>query len=698
MSSNSLRAAPLLRTLLTAVLVATVAAPASAAPRPGLVELTVLSNTKPEYVSGGDVLVKVSPAAKVKLNGRDVTPAFTVQPDRSLLGLVTGLRTGANVLTAGGTSLRVTSYPLSGPIFSGPQQVPFYCETTAFGLAPAAQPLCEAPTKVTYRYRTSAGAFIALADPATRPADLATTVLDGRTVPYIVRLETGTIDRAVYQFAALYDGTDPSPVRSQQNWNQKLVYTFGGGCNAGFHQGNQTGNVLNDLFLSQGYAVASSTLNVPETNCSTVISGEAAMMVKEHFIETFGPTRYTIGWGGSGGSVNQHEIADAYPGILDGIVPGVSFPDMFSAFTSAADCSVLNKYFAGSSLTEAQKTAITGFVSSSPCLSWQAGFGPKMTPTGSCNRAPGAPIPPTAFWDPVLNPTGIKCMSAEQWVTQLGRDPKTGLARSVRDNVGIQYGLHALQTGVITPAEFADLNANVGGVDAAGQLVAQRAVADPGALRAAYRSDLQLSGGQGLRSTPIIDQRSYADRAGFGIDIHTAEVSFVTRARLLKANGTAANQVIIMSSLDPAQSAAASRYELNAMDRWLAAITTDTSKRSAQAKVIANKPADLNDGCYVSATQRVDQPLNYPPAGTCGTTYPVAANPRIAAGSDAGVSKLKCALKPLDFADYKVAFTAADRAKLRQAFPAGVCDYKKPGPGEQPAAGTWIDYSRPFSW
>ncbi|MDX6258631.1 MAG: hypothetical protein QOH84_319 [Kribbellaceae bacterium] len=115
------------------------------------------------------------------------------------------------------------------------------------------------------------------------------------------------------------------------------------------------------------------------------------------------------------------------------------------------------------------------------------------------------------------------------------------------------------------------------------------------------------------KSTPIIDQRTYADRAGFGIDIHTGELSFVTRDRLLKANGTAANQVIIESSLDPAQSAAASRYELDAMDRWLAAITADGSRRTAQQKVIANKPADLSDGCYLSATQRIQQKLVYPP-------------------------------------------------------------------------------------
>jgi hypothetical protein len=584
----------------------------------------------------------------------------------------------------------VTSHPLTGPLFAGPQQLPFYCETTAFGLAPATQPYCEAPTKVTYRYRTTAGAFLPLADPAGRPADLATTTLDGRSVPYIVRVETGTIDRAVYQFAALYDGTEPSPVRSQANWNRKLVYTFGGGCNGGYHQGSMISSVVDDLYLSQGYAVASSTLNFPATNCSTVLSAEAAMMVKEHFAETYGPVRYTIGWGGSGGSVNQHMIADGYPGILDGIIPGVSFPDMLTAFKSAADCSALNKYFATSSLTEAQKTAIAGYVSSSPCTSWQAGFGPLMTQTGSC----GPPIPPTAVWDPVTNPDGIRCMASEGWANQLGRDPKTGLVRSTRDNVGIQYGLQALQSGVITAAQFADLNAKVGSVNEAGLLVDQRAVADPKALDLAYRDDLTLNGGLGLKSTPIIDQRSYADRAGFGIDIHTAELSFVTRDRLLKANGTAANQVIIESSLEPGQSAAASRYELNAMDRWLAAITADASGRTAQQKVIANKPADLTDGCYLSATQRIQEKLVYPPAGQCGAAYPVAANPRIAAGSDVGMTALKCSLKPLNLGSYGVTFSAADKAKLREAFPSGVCDYTRPGIGQRPPAGTWINYSR----
>ena len=44
------------------------------------------------------------------------------------------------------------------------------------------------------------------------------------------------------------------------------------------------------------------------------------MMVKERFIERFGVPDHTIGWGASGGSVQQHLIAQNYPGLLDGTI------------------------------------------------------------------------------------------------------------------------------------------------------------------------------------------------------------------------------------------------------------------------------------------------------------------------------------------------------------------------------------------
>ena len=267
-------------------------------------------STLPQYVSGGDVLVEIrlhDDAASLKqlrieLNGEDVSASFRAMPDGSLRGLVDGLALGENELVARangngkGTppgrsaTLRVVNHPLSGPMFSGPQQEPFFCETVQNGLGPALDADCFAPTQVRYVYRTTAGAFVALADPAVKPADLArTTTLDGRTVDYVVRIEKGVIDRGVYEIAALYDpASPPTPFTDEPGWNGRLVYTFGGGCNVGYHQGQGNGGVLTDLFLARGYAVASSSLNVYDNNCSEVISAEVALMVKEHFAETYG--------------------------------------------------------------------------------------------------------------------------------------------------------------------------------------------------------------------------------------------------------------------------------------------------------------------------------------------------------------------------------------------------------------------------
>jgi hypothetical protein len=679
--------------LLTAALAVT-GVTASAAARPHLA-LTVESNTKAEFVSGGDVLVRVGQADRVRVrsNGRDVTGAFTEQPDGSLLGVVRGLRDGRNTITADASrgahaTLHVTNHPRSGPVFSGRQQVPFYCQTEAFGLAPAQQPLCEAPAKVAYAYRTTAGQFKPLANPADRPADLANATVGGVAVPYVVRVETGVIDRAVYQFAALYDGTDPSPVAPEQGWNDRLVYNFGGGCNGGYRQGGGTAGVLDNLFLSQGYAVASSSLNVLDNNCSPIISAEAAMMVKEHFQETYGPARHTIGWGGSGGGIQQYDIAESYPGILDGIIPGISYPDPLTTMGPVTDCGLLNAFFTKGGFTPEQQRVVSGYNSYNTCLSWQATFLSRATATGSCDPI----IPVEVRWNETTNPDGLRCGAAEQWVYQLGRDPRNGFVRAVLDNVGVQYGLQALKDGAITPAQFAALNAGVGGYDYAGRPIATRTSADPRGLSAAYGADLVNSASLGLRTTPIIDQRTYLDRITPLADIHTAEMSYIMRDRLRTANGTYANQVIIESAADPAQAGAAARYQLDAMDRWLSAIDGDRSHRDQARKVIANKPADLADGCYVSATERIKEPLTYPSGGRCGQLYPIAANPRLVAGADLSMTTVKCRLAPLNFADYPVTFTADEKALLRKAFPTGVCDWSRKGVGERDPRGAWQAY------
>jgi hypothetical protein len=114
------------------------------------VEIATLSS-RPDTVSGGDVIVEVRVPQSlrikdivVELNGVKVTEALL--PDRRarrLIGLVSGLALGKNTLTAGMksrrghrpfTTLEISNYPASGPIFSGPRQQPWVCETSASGL------------------------------------------------------------------------------------------------------------------------------------------------------------------------------------------------------------------------------------------------------------------------------------------------------------------------------------------------------------------------------------------------------------------------------------------------------------------------------------------------------------------------------------------------------------------------------------
>src|SRR4030095_14800692 len=145
-------------------------------------------------------------------NGVNVTSMFHAGTEpNTLVGLVTGLNLGRNTLAASRVSLVITNYPIKGPIISGPYVQPFICQTQNFALpdgttlgAPTDAD-CSAPTKIIYLYkRTTANNLVPLPSTTSLPADVAmTTSLNGVTMPFIVRLETGTMDRGIYQNAVL---------------------------------------------------------------------------------------------------------------------------------------------------------------------------------------------------------------------------------------------------------------------------------------------------------------------------------------------------------------------------------------------------------------------------------------------------------------------------------------------------------------
>jgi len=115
------------------------------------------------------------------------------------------------------------------------------------------------------------------------------------------------------------------------------------------------------------------------------------------------------------------------------------------------------------------------------------------------------------------------------------------------------------------------------------------------------------------------------------------------------------------------------------MDSWLAAVEKDKSARPLAVKVVADKPSDLTDRCYSGAGHKL---LN----DICGdAVVGVYGTPRMVAGDALTNDTNKCRLKPLSRADSRglIPFTDEQWAQLKPLFPQGVCDYSRPGVGQQ---------------
>ena len=498
--------------------------------------IEVLSS-QPDRITGDDARIRVHPKPGTRvedlnltLNDVDVTSQLVSDGD-ALEGVVTGFIEGNNTLVASnGTDKilqRARAWPLTGPVFSGPQFPLSSCTTEQLGLGKPTDENCSAPRKV-----TKAGGE--------------------------VTVERGTINRSVYEIA------------SPQSRNGRFVIRLAGDCGATFGQGTEM--VAPDAeLLGQGYVLISATFAGASANCNDVLAAETLSMVKERAIELFGVPKFTIGIGENGGGALGHLIVQNYPGILNGLTAIDPLADHLSVLPAVADCAALEKYYSspsGRSLSAAGRRAINDQNVDGACKKWVEQL------YGATVSAPECATPG-------------RCTIFDALRNQLG--PESGDTYRTLDNEGLQYGFKALNDGAITFDQFIDLNRAVGGWDDKGRLVASRTSAPIDGVAKAYETGrISMGGGDQLnvpvidiarydsKSTSIYDLRrlfSLRDRLTRGGDAALAP-GFAIWA--IKADGDKAKTVVADSVL--------------VLDKWLDALSKDREGGSMSATLTRTKP------------------------------------------------------------------------------------------------------------
>jgi hypothetical protein len=737
--------------VVAALIVATVAAaqePASG--NQGDLELRVVSSP-PELVSGGDARVEIVvpanvpfSAVEIELNGSDVRSAFGPDPEggHQLEGVVTGIPEGKNILHASATTgrnreranLRITNYPLEGPMFSGPRQEVFLCATpgnaaNAF-LPPIAQSeTCSTPTLTGFFYRTATG--WAPYTPGTSPADAVPVPPYGS--PFVVLMERGVINRFIYSLVIPV----PTPATADEldlsRWNERLIYKFQGGVGIGHYQGNPSrSEMFYEPGLAKGYAIAYSTGNRTSTHYNLQLGGEAAIMVKDRFVSAYAEPVYTVGVGASGGAIQQYVYGQNHAGLIDAGIPQYSYPDMVTQTIHVGDCELLEHWMDRRVLasplsmwrTWSNRSLLEGLNTSNAIPNPYAALMPYMPTPGSTECINGwrglSPLAlnPHFGTAPGITPEQQASVEWTHWsdlVNIYGED-ETGFARSPWDNVGVQYGLEALQAGNITPDTFLDLNANVGawkeakdmvqegcpflstnpavcaviGVDVwsarnmrlspdVGATPAERREGDRKAQYAAYRSGMVF---RGKIDIPLIDWRHYLEPF---LDMHNSHQSFAARKRMLDFDDDASNQVIWFTDARPAgPQFDQTPMALDVIDEWMANIAANPAQG-----VGGNKPAGAVDRCFATDGSPLAAGdgvwsgiLDDGPKGACASAFPIFGSSRIAAGGPIEGGIFACTLQPVQRAIAQGLYapwapSQADIQRLRQIFPNGVCDYSR---------------------
>jgi Tannase-like family of unknown function (DUF6351) len=697
-----------------AVLVALLGAgAASAQAAKQALQIQVLSN-RSDLISGPEALVAIAIPArakastiKVTLDGNDVTSQFALRANGSYEALLTGLHPGANTLKAqarraASAQITIVDHPIGGPVFAGPQIKPWVCRN-----AGALDAQCDAPTTFEYQYRSALTGKFEPYNPASppQPAQVeSTTTQNGQKLPFIIRVETGYQDRDQYQIAVLYQpGMAWEPWAPQPQFNHKLLITHGASCGIE-HQSGTAPSVTSDTVgvpgvnastsspttaLGLGFAVMSTALDNAGHNCNLATQAESLVIAKEHLIDHYGTLRYTIGTGCSGGSLVQQQVANAYPGVYQGILPQCSFQDSWSNGQEISDYHLTRKYFEhpekwgpGIAWTPTQIAAVEGHPNYGNAIIFDTVYWEELAnPIKTC---PG--VSSAEAYNPETHPEGARCTLADYMINVFGPRPENlwgpvekklghGFAGLPIDNVGVQYGLQGLTDGTLSTAQFVDLNTKIGGADVDLKPTTGRFNANEPALKYSYLSGA-VNEANNLKGVAIIDLRG-PDPGAF----HDAYRTWSMRARLEHTEGHfPLNHVIWFGEAPLIGSPTYTTEALLTVDKWLSSVEADARPLSLEEKVAQDRPAQAHDKCSnIEGLEQVSVP-GIGPVCENPTLQTKFSTPRVISGEDIATDKQKCQLKPLVRSDYyPLQFTDEQFAALQKAFPSGVCDFSKPG-------------------
>lgn len=545
-----------------------------------------------------------------------------------------------------------------------------------------------------------------------------------RDVHLLIRAESGTINRHLYSILLPTSFADHIDKPDLSRWNGKVVYYFRGGISIGFQQGKmRMRRMAKDMryALEKGYAVIFSSATETDNTYNIQLQEDTALRLKHQFVSRYGEPQFTIGFGGSGGAIQQFLLSQNHPGILDGSVAVVAYPDMVTQLPYTLDCELLEYYFDHLASDKVfwrnpdNRQAVMGLSNNyhkSPMLAGLHRFAQAMKLNWPQQQAPGSEC--NAGWrgsvamvnNPNFHTDMHRFSEAVRSVTQwthwqenahiYGTDDN-GHAPSLWSNAGVQYGLAALKQNTISIEQFLELNSRIGSWKPASEMkqehywyrsmdsdlsrfspygehnmshngkvrnLAPRYEGNLAAAKAAYQSGMVF---HGKLNTPLIDVRQYLDHQ---LDIHHGFASGAIRQRIIEAGYPASNHVIWMSKpgFNPMWMA------LDSMDEWLSrAAPPDSAEDSCFA----------TDGSLIASGSDVwNGHWNNKPNGSCQQQMPFYQSSRNVAGDAISGYTLHCQKIPIVEALAKGMYQPLDmtpyRQQLQQIFPTGVCDYSQP--------------------